>query len=245
MDKNALVCDSCERAVHRECSGLSPTELRVMDLKGGRLLKFLCVECQEGLQLVPKLYKIIDKLQSEMESLTSRLDKMSQNNTEIKSCIEDPEEMYGEIADRVERSRNVIIYNIPESQSKDFQQRIIHDQSSVSDTLKDMNVVANNFRVARLGRPGTRPRPIKVIFSESSLASQCLKQRKNLRSENNIRLRADLTIMQRDYIRKIYGELDDRKANGENNLIVKFIRGVPRIVVNRRNNNTNSQIPKN
>lgn len=243
-EKNVFFCDSCERVLHRECSGLSPTEIRVMDLKGKRMLKFFCSECQEGLSRVPKMYKIIDKLQSDIESFKCQLDKVSQKNGNHNNDSDNSEAMYSEIADRIDRASNIIVYNVPESSSSDLQQRIIHDKSHTSDILKNLDVNASSFKSIRLGRLGNRPRPIKVIFNEASLASQCLKRKKNLQSDHNIRLGADQTVMQRDYIKKIYKDLDERKAKGEKNLIVKFIRGIPKIVVNTRNN-TNIQTPKN
>lgn len=176
-----------------------------------------------------------------MEILKSQLEKTDQNKSDNKGSYENPEEMYSEIADRIERSRNLLVYNIPENPSKDLQVRISHDESSISDILSDIEINAGNFKSIRLGRPGTRPRPIKVIFNDASIASQCFKRRRNLNNESNIRFGADLTIMQREHIKAVYKELDDRKSKGENNIIVKFIRGVPRIVENLRRNDRNSK----
>nr|CAI5858889.1 unnamed protein product [Callosobruchus analis] len=60
-DESAVSCDSCARMVHRDCSDLSDSELRVMDLKGKRVLKYYCEECQMGIKLVPKLIAKVDQ----------------------------------------------------------------------------------------------------------------------------------------------------------------------------------------
>nr|CAI5823155.1 unnamed protein product [Callosobruchus analis] len=53
-DDSVLACDNCTRLVHRDCSGLSVSEFRVMDLKAKRLLKYYCDDCQMGVKLFPK-----------------------------------------------------------------------------------------------------------------------------------------------------------------------------------------------
>ena len=87
MDKNALYCDSCNKGVLKECSGFSSTELRVMELKSKRMLKYLYKDCEEGLKLVPKLFKTIDMLRSDIEILKSQLEKAVQNKMDAKSSV--------------------------------------------------------------------------------------------------------------------------------------------------------------
>ncbi|KAG5895619.1 hypothetical protein JTB14_017728 [Gonioctena quinquepunctata] len=74
-DIPTISCDGCERPVHREqkCSG-NASELKVMDLKGGRNLKFYCGDCQMGVKLIPKLLASIDNMQAEINELKNKID---------------------------------------------------------------------------------------------------------------------------------------------------------------------------
>lgn len=65
---NLLFYDGCQSLVHRKCSNLSATELKMMDFKQ-RVLRFFCSDCQESLSHVPKLIKEVAYLQSPVEKL--------------------------------------------------------------------------------------------------------------------------------------------------------------------------------
>jgi hypothetical protein len=54
--------------------------------------------------------------------------------------------------------------------------------------------------------------------------------RNKKKCKNDIKLRNDLTKIQRDYLTKILNELNDRKSIGEVNLSLKYDRGIPSIV---------------
>lgn len=43
-----------------KCSGLNASALKVMDLKGGRNMKYYCGDCQMVIKLIPKLRAPID-----------------------------------------------------------------------------------------------------------------------------------------------------------------------------------------
>ncbi|KAJ8963199.1 hypothetical protein NQ318_018665 [Aromia moschata] len=71
--------------------GTSQTsEIKVMELKGKRILKFMCEECQSGLMQVPKLLQAIDELKSEIQA-------MKLNSSPTLSTHE--EEIFTEITD--------------------------------------------------------------------------------------------------------------------------------------------------
>ena len=140
---------------------------------------------------------------------------------------------FSEIHDRTERSKNILMYNIPESHADDSRVRVEHDAGFVRNTLSSINVTCTNFKAYRIGRLGDKPRPLKVSLFDPSIVTQCMKNKKQL--SGPIKIGADLTILQRKQIREAYSELDRRKQNGEDNLRIKYIRGSPKVtVVNTR-----------
>lgn len=146
-------CDGCRQKIHSACSELSPTEQRCMTLKN-RTLKYLCQPCQGGLQMVPLLKAKIDELEN-------RFNKFSQENATITPNLapttSDPclqiESILMEMEERKIRAKNLMIYNLPESQN---------DDSKVKDiisTVADSNIIKKLYRV---GKAGNKPRPIKL-----------------------------------------------------------------------------------
>ena len=95
-DLNLLTeCDSCHRNIHKKvCSGLNASEIKVIDLKGKRLLRFYCEDCSEGLLMVPKLIKMVDELKAEVSSIKSNIEDHRYNDelvaglTEIRNRVE-------------------------------------------------------------------------------------------------------------------------------------------------------------
>lgn len=68
-----MQCESCARTLHKNCSGLCPSEINGIELKGKRLLKVYCVERMEGLMQVPKLIKAVQDLSEEVSNLKAQM----------------------------------------------------------------------------------------------------------------------------------------------------------------------------
>ncbi|KAG5894689.1 hypothetical protein JTB14_034737 [Gonioctena quinquepunctata] len=135
-----------------------------------------------------------------------------------------------EIQDRSTRSSNILFHNIEESSSRNFKERIEQDTLKCKQIFDALDINVGPFKVWRLGQASNRSRPLKVTLSNNSNALFCIKNKRKL-SENfpNIRIAADLTLSQRNYMKSIYEQLNERKRNGENDLVVKYRYGIPHI----------------
>jgi PHD-finger len=113
-DNDAIIqCDGCNRYIHTECSELNASELKVMGLKGKRLLKFYCEDCTFGVRLVPELIKKVDDLQREIMQLAAQ----SKNN----GCSTFTEDVViAKIQERYRRSKNVVMFNLLEMRNGDL-----------------------------------------------------------------------------------------------------------------------------
>lgn len=185
----------------------------------------------------------IVQLREEMETLKKGVqDRPNSTDATVKSNSNDNNacDVYSEIQDRNFRSKNVLFFNIPESNALDSKSRIDHDRRIVVNCFSEINIPCNNFKAFRLGKPGNnRARPVKVALSDSSLASLCLKNR-GLLINSEIRIKADLTVLQRSEVKKAYEELKNRSVN-EENLCVRYINGVPKVVKSNNNKKHNSK----
>lgn len=85
-DKNCELycCDNCKNPLCQKCSGLTVTEIRVMELKNGRILKYLCKGCNINNSIqTTNLEKIIAEETKKMyEHVETAVQKVLQNELE-------------------------------------------------------------------------------------------------------------------------------------------------------------------
>jgi hypothetical protein len=209
VNARCFPCDACKKSFCKECADLTETEVRAIELKNRRM-RFFCKNCV----LIPKLSDMISPLQGQVNQLMLNQQKASPSVNE--------ESIINELQDRQNRSKNVIVYNVPESRSSVINQRIVHDNDQIANVINDLGVSVNVCKVIRLGKSTdkSKPRPIKLICKDSAEALDMLRNKKKCKSD--IKIRNDLTKMQRDYMTKILKELSDRKSKGEVNLSLKY-----------------------
>ncbi|CAH1103612.1 unnamed protein product [Psylliodes chrysocephalus] len=94
-----------------------------MDLKGKRLLRFDCEDCQSGFRLIPSLIAKTDKLETELKSL---LDKPHGVAVSEASIIKD-------LNNRQKRTSSIMIYNLPENNN-----RHKSDTDEIKDIIKEV-----------------------------------------------------------------------------------------------------------
>jgi hypothetical protein len=129
-----------------------------------------------------------------------------------------------EVSDRQLRSRNMIIFNVPESDDNIISE---NDSSVIKSIFDSLAIVMTPTAIIRLGRKSTKPRPLKITLQDASDVYVILKNKHKLRSTTSysyFRISMDRTQMQRDQLRNIYTKLVERKAGGETDLIVKFLK---------------------
>lgn len=231
-----IKCDGCALLFHPKCSGLSASELKCLGLKN-RLLKFFCSDCEKGLKELPELKSLLNKLLVEVENLKSNLG----NNPNLSN-----EFIINEINERNKRAKNVIFYNIQESNSNQTGERLSYDNKQVNSTIASILVDTDNLptplKVIRLGRyqPG-KLRPIKAIFESDSIVFDIIRNKNKLTHSNppsTVYISTDRTPYQRDYMKSLKEELMTRTKNGEAGLTIKFIKGTPKIVIANIASNT-------
>jgi len=127
-------CDGCTLLFRPKCSGLSASELKCLGLKN-RLLKFFCSDCDKGLKELPELKSLLNKLLVEVEDLKSNLG----NNPNLSN-----EFIINEINERNKRAKNVIFYNIQESNSNQTSERLSYDNKQINSTIASILVDTDN-----------------------------------------------------------------------------------------------------
>lgn len=206
-----------------------------------------------------------DELKSRLDVLTSRFDSLSteiknirekvasldarvlslESHSSITNLSSPVNEVIQEFSERERCKSNIIAYGIPESTSSNLASKFADDQQTIHSLISKLSIVATaNPKVVRLGKFSTStPRPIKCIFNSPNLAADILS---SLRTTNLISLGfppkakfvRDKTPLERKLLRTCHEELNSRTLNGETDLTITYLNGVPRVVSRSKNFNT-------
>ena len=124
------------------------------------------------------------------------------------------------------------MYDIPESTSETSSIAYDADMNNARQYLNNINENIHIFKILRLGKRSAKPRPLKIVLKSPDDVKLVFKNRDKL---PNNRVKNDYTPMQQQQLRKIYDELQQRKNNGENDIMVKFINNTPTIIKQNSN----------
>lgn len=138
-----------------------------------------------------------------------------------------------EIEERKKRSKNLIIFNIPESTASSQVDKLTDDASRISAVLSSLNPSINQADITtyRLGVKNTdKPRPLKVILDNASQTIDILRKKSNITGYPGIKIYSDQTPVQRKYLSELRISLEHRTQEGEQGLTIKYINNKPVIV---------------
>lgn len=128
------------------------------------------------------------------------------------------------------RSTNILLFNLPEGDDH-------KDLENIKNIFSDLNENILHFTFTRLGKfkstTPDKPRPVIIHFTNQSDVSTILRVQKNLKSSmkwSNIRFSSDKTIKQREEMANLRKTLQLRRDNGEKDVIIKYVEGIPSIV---------------
>uniref|UniRef100_A0A2S2Q2V6 LINE-1 type transposase domain-containing protein 1 n=1 Tax=Sipha flava TaxID=143950 RepID=A0A2S2Q2V6_9HEMI len=136
-----------------------------------------------------------------------------------------------EISERERCSRNVIIRGLKESSSSIIEERISDDTSKIAEAIDPyISKVVGNLKSIRLSKPNDRgSRPLKVFFSSKEIAHKLVSDfNKNARGHppdsrlRSVTMTRDHTPLERESIRLVYTELENRKKNGKTDLTINY-----------------------
>lgn len=140
-----------------------------------------------------------------------------------------------ELMDRQVRSNNVILFNLPENEND-------NDLENIKYIFTNLNENIGDFKFSRLGRTKStihdRPRPIKIRLTEQSDVFSILRAQKILKNStkwSNIHFSSDKTTKQRNEMANLRNTLQNRREKGEQNLIIKYVKGIPKIINTSKN----------
>lgn len=239
-----IKCDGCNRSIHIICSELSDAEIKCFTLRPNsrRRIKYICIECEQGVHQIPKLITLINDLKDEIRNLKVQYNELSNAASTSKTLNASPsnalssEELISEIYERNKRSQNIIFYGSPEDGTSK-QDQMQRDTTTVNNVLAEVGVVVDGMKPIRLGRFDAtkqhRSRPIRVRLSSSEDVFAVIRKFKKLKTVerfSRLSVSTDRTPQQVAAYKAVKSDLTTRLARGESNLTIKYRNGVPTIV---------------
>ena len=171
--------------------------------------------------------RLEDKVDDMMKAIgTQQFDAAKILEGAIKIQNEEVREEEEEMKKRV----NVIVHGLGEPKGATANDRENEDKEATENLLHVISCDTVSVRqVTRLGAPpstdsAAKPRPLRITFESEHSRDYVLKNAKNLRGKEGgwgrVFLHQDLTPRQREARKKLVREMQDRKNNGEMNLII-------------------------
>lgn len=201
------------------------------------------------MQQLPTLITKVSAISEELKGILSKVERLEDNYGAILKDVDNLkaqvmvskstsnqhslDEIQFEMNDRLVRSKNIVMYNVPEGSTSHEDNQYV---SCLIDELKPSLDKADEIKFMRLGkRRDNSSRPLKIVCSSQKDAFSLFNVRQKLKKPMAMSL--DRTKAQRELLASVRKELDDRKKKGEVDITIKYVRGQPTI--------TNLYDPKN
>ena len=181
--------------------------------------------------MVNDMKTVMNDLVVENKKLRQEIEQMKaekiQTRTADANHIPD-EQIFQEIEDRQARLNNIIISNLPESQEASVEDKNQDDLNRIKSLISSTGVDnAEVSKVVRIGKVSRKPRILKVTLITPMLAQDIVSK---YRAKNGVYINRDLTRMQQNLAYNVRKEYKSRIANGENNIMLKYYKGIPKII---------------
>ena len=187
------------KTIHWFCT--SCTEVGVNAISNAQLDETVPAAQQQ--RLVVEINKAVTSLQDTVKMAEKKLQisyadmvkKLDSNLQKISEANPGPHEGrpttsdQRELQERQEKSKNLVVYGVPESDSDNRENRKIHDQAILQSICQEgLEIEVDVVDTIRLGEKKTGvARPLRVKLSEETDARRILRQAKNLaRSEEEV-----------------------------------------------------------
>lgn len=194
---------------------------------------------QKSDELENQIRMITEEVKSLKTSFLTSLDDIKKDLSIIKNTTSAPtKEKYcgysaavihgnvvHEVSERQKRSCNLMVFNMPQTSENE-------DRSRAEDMLRGL--VGSPVNIVSLARLGKRNKnghqSLRLTLGSPEVVRLVLGKKRELNKGPGIFLEADLTAEQRAEVNNLKNELKLRRGNGERDLILKYVNGVPKLI---------------
>ena len=186
-------------------------------------------DIEEG-KFTPQMQEAIRSIVDEKTENTGGPEPQAQvNQNDLLKLVEEKNQEHGkEFQEQVRRSKNLIVFGIPEPESKRRQERINKDNENARKIVQEVNCTNEPIETRRLGKyNNTKTRPLKVMFrsqvDRDEVLSAVIKLRKNKKEEDKDKLcikakgiNRDMTPKEQKEDEKLFKEWIEKKELSKN-----------------------------
>ena len=124
-----------------------------------------------------------------------------------------------ELQDRERGKKNLVLFNLPEAECTDTEDRKLFDIAEAVELLKELGVESDVDRPVRLGpkmSDAKYPRPLRITVGSEEIKWNVLKQAKNLQAQgkekySTVYIKRDMTRLERDQDQQLRNDLAARR----------------------------------
>jgi len=163
-------------------------------------------------------------LKDEISSLHNKITILE--STSNVNCTLSSDEVINEAQNRLVKSKNIMVFNILNES----------DNTSLSvakELLSDLALDFDIIQAKRIGNARFGGRPLLLKFNDANESRLLLRNKSKLHSLEkwkNVWVNADLTQYQQVQMKSLRNILQQKRADGDFNSIIKYVNGVPKIV---------------
>ena len=130
-----------------------------------------------------------------------------------------------EFSERQRRSCNMMVFNFPQANKNDD---ITKSKDMLQSLLGSPVNIVSSARIGKLNKNGHQS--LRLTLDSPEMVLRILRNKHKLDRSLKVFLQADLTPDQRAEVNTLKNQLRERQRNGEPNLILKYINGIPKLI---------------
>lgn len=176
------------------------------------------------------------------KEVDNKIENVSVELSSIQKMVDATKGLVEEERDKEARSKNILLYNLPESSDSSYEERQNHDKSHVLNILRELidkefqeSEIQKFFRLGKMDNGKNKTRPVLVQFVDKMTKNYLMNNLYNIRktSFKDLVITHDMTIKERDQCKKLVEEAklkEQTETSGEWKFRVRGPPGQMRVV---------------
>lgn len=217
-----IECGLCNLWFHLKCVGMPDPQFQLLKSSQNNIHWF-CNSCEI---LSKPLLTRLTKIEQNVEYLNERVKTLEEKPAVKPDSASLISSASNEVAERLKKTNNAVIYGLPEESAGDTAEVSIVLKSINMDSTKPLELIRLGKGVRKNQHGNTIPRPLLIKLNSEQEKWKVIKEANKPENRTkpelkNISIKPDLTKTQRDEEFQLRSELRQRKAEGEQDLVIR------------------------